>query len=269
MNRFQPVPGSADEADRLDTQLEIEERDSASAFVKCATQQARLGFVRKVYGILAVQLCVTVVIAAYIAKTAVKMSPAVSLFILAGSAILSISTICIMTCCHETTRRFPTNYILLGVFTLAESVLIGFTCSRYPAPVVLGCAGLTAGMFVGLSIYAMTCAQDFTGFGPYLAAALISVSMFILGMATFSFFFPNAGAAFPIVKKILAGFMVMIFSFYIVYDTQLMIGNGFNGKEHKQQFELDDYVIAALNLYLDIVNLFLYLLELFGSRDDE
>ncbi len=36
----------------------------------------------------------------------------------------------------------------------------------------------------------------------------------------------------------------------------------------KVQISPDDYVFAALNLYLDIVNLFLYLLRLFGDRRD-
>lgn len=109
----------------------------------------------------------------------------------------------------------------------------------------------------------MTCASDFTGIGPYLAAALTSMVAFMIGLAMFSFFFP--GIHLTLIHKLIAGVMVMIFSFYIVYDTQMMIGNAF-GASH--EFEVDDYVFAALNVYLDILNLFLYLLQLFGNRDD-
>ena len=56
---------------------------------------------------------------------------------------------------------------------------------------------------------------------------------------------------------------VLIFSLYIVHDTQLMLGGS-----HKVSIGMDDYVFAALNLYLDIINLFLLLLDLLnGGRD--
>lgn len=40
-----------------------------------------------------------------------------------------------------------------------------------------------------------------------------------------------------------------VFAFYIVYDTQLMLGS-WGG--HKVEFSVDDYVFAAINLYLDL-----------------
>ena len=51
--------------------------------------------------------------------------------------------------------------------------------------------------------------------------------------------------------------------FYVLlsYDTQLMLGG-----KHKLAIGLDEYVFAALNLYLDIINLFLYLLQIVGGR---
>lgn len=45
-------------------------------------------------------------------------------------------------------------------------------------------------------------------------------------------------------------------------DTQLIIG----GKHAKFQFSVDDYVFAALNLYLDIINLFLFILQIINNR---
>ena len=56
----------------------------------------------------------------------------------------------------------------------------------------------------------------------------------------------------------------LLFSCYIVYDTQLIVG----GQHKKHQFGVDDYVFAALNIYLDIINLFVYLLRLLNSRRD-
>ena len=52
----------------------------------------------------------------------------------------------------------------------------------------------------------------------------------------------------------------LVFMVYIVYDTQLMIGG-----KHKYSLDPEEYVFAALNLYLDIINLFLYLLSIIGA----
>ena len=52
----------------------------------------------------------------------------------------------------------------------------------------------------------------------------------------------------------------LIFSMYIVYDTQIMLGG-----THKYSISPEEYVFAALNLYLDIINLFLYILMIIGA----
>ena len=52
----------------------------------------------------------------------------------------------------------------------------------------------------------------------------------------------------------------VIFSLYIVYDTQLMLGG-----KHKHALSPEEYIFAALHLYLDIVSLFLYILAIFGG----
>ena len=50
---------------------------------------------------------------------------------------------------------------------------------------------------------------------------------------------------------------------YIVFDTQMMLGG-----KHKYSVSPEEYIFAALNLYLDIVNLFLFLLSIIGSARD-
>ena len=53
----------------------------------------------------------------------------------------------------------------------------------------------------------------------------------------------------------------LIFSLYIVYDTQLMMGG-----KHKYALDPEEYIFAALNIYLDIVNLFMYILMIVGGN---
>ncbi len=67
-------------------------------------------------------------------------------------------------------------------------------------------------------------------------------------------------------RAIYACLGVMLFSMYLVYDTQLIAGFRGNGMENKHKLGADDYVLGALILYLDIINIFIYLLELFGGR---
>ena len=56
----------------------------------------------------------------------------------------------------------------------------------------------------------------------------------------------------------------LVFSLYLVYDTQLMLGG-----KHKYALSPEEYIFAALNLYIDVVQLFLYILMIVGgSRSD-
>ena len=51
-------------------------------------------------------------------------------------------------------------------------------------------------------------------------------------------------------------FSVFLFSLYIIYDTQLILGN------KSLSISEDDYILAVINLYLDIINLFIHILQL-------
>merc|ERR1719512_365784 len=163
-----------------------------------------------------------------------------------------------MVCCKERTRKYPVNYVALLVITLADAVLVGFASAAYTWQSVMLCAGLTAAVFAGLTVFAFTTNADFTGSGPFLFGALLSLigwglSLLVLGML-------GVPIAWGIMLYDLFG--VLIFVGYIVYDTQLIIGG-----EHKaHQFTVDDYVFAALNIYLDIMRLFLHMLRLMGKR---
>jgi len=71
----------------------------------------------------------------------------------------------------------------------------------------------------------------------------------------------------PKTKWMMVGFGsagALIFSLYIIYDTQLMMGG-----KHKYSLSPEEYIFAALNIYLDVINLFMYILMIVGfSRGD-
>jgi len=233
---------------------------SDNPLVKEASQQARLGFVRKVYGITGAQLLLTAAISTPVSINLDKMDPASVSTVLMFSSVMTLVTMFSLVCCPEMARKVPQNYILLFIFTAFEGVLVGAVCSTYSTQAVVAALLATSIVVIGLTLYAWNTKSDFTGCGPYLVAMLLA----LIGCQLVIWLVCMFGSCPPEVQKLYALAGVVIFSMYLVYDTQLILGE-FGG--HKQEFGLDDYVAAALNLYLDIIQLFLNILQLLGDRD--
>jgi len=229
-----------------------------SSLVKDAAREVRMGFVRKVYSILAVQLLLTCVVAAPIISMETNWLQDHS-WLLYVSVAVTLVTICAISCCRGVAQRYPANYILLFLFTGFEGVMVGFFSATYTWQSVVLAAGITCAIFSVMTLYAWKTKTDFTGFGPYLFAALVVLLVFGLVLSLLSM----CGVDFSWLIMLYDACGVLLFTFYIVFDTQLLIGE-YGG--HKLQFGIDDYVFAALNLYLDIINLFLHILSLFGER---
>eukprot|EP00929_Paragymnodinium_shiwhaense_P106062 TRINITY_DN7115_c0_g1_i1.p2 TRINITY_DN7115_c0_g1~~TRINITY_DN7115_c0_g1_i1.p2 ORF type:complete len:244 (+),score=60.02 TRINITY_DN7115_c0_g1_i1:88-819(+) len=229
--------------------------DQRSDFVKNATREVRLGFVRKVYGIVLAQLLLTMAIAAPF-----QMIPKERLYSLAwllpASMFMTIAMTCVMACAPCATKTYPTNYIVLFLFTVSEAILVGFCAAMYSKVVVFMALMVTTMIFVSMTIYAFTTKTDFTGAGPYLFGALcaLCIAGFMLTIMDMT------GMHVTLLHKLYSAASVLLFTFYIVFDTQMIIGGG-----HQYSFEIDEYVFAAINLYTDIINLFLQLLALFGD----
>ena len=164
-----------------------------------------------------------------------------------GEIVTSIALIC----CKSLARTVPTNYILLTIFTLCEAYIVAFIAARFNPWIVLMAAVTTAGMTLGITVYAFTTKNDFTLCGPIL---------FVVGF-TFAFaslfFVSYSGSKLHLVWCVLG---VILFSFYLLFDTQLIMG----GKRY--EVEIDDYIVGAVILYTDIITIFIYLLQIFGSK---
>lgn len=65
----------------------------------------------------------------------------------------------------------------------------------------------------------------------------------------------------PIVQLIYSCLAALVFSLYLVYDTQLILG------QKKYSYSLDDSYIAAIQLYTDIIQIFLNLLQILAYFD--
>ena len=116
---------------------------------------------------------------------------------------------------------------------------------------------ITAGTFGAMSLFGYTTKQDLTSWGKLLMMALIG-----LIIATVVNIFLKSGMVDTIVSY--AG--VLIFVGLTAYDTQKikqMCMNAPDAGESMQKVAL----LGALSLYLDFINLFIYLLRIFGRRD--
>ena len=152
--------------------------------------------------------------------------------------------------CCRLGRVVPINYILLTLFTVCLSTMVAFIAASYEPEAVTAAAIGTFGITIGITVYACTTKSDFTVCGPML---------FVLGFA-FVFICPLFFMFTDKLRVFWALCGVLIFSFYLLFDTQLIMG----GKRY--EIGIDDYIMAAMILYLDIINIFLQLLKLFGNN---
>jgi len=213
----------------------------------------RRGFIRKVYGILMCQLLLTGgIIALFTFYHPVKLYVYNNMWIFWASFVATIVLVISLACCSSVRRKSPMNFIFLGLFTFCEGILLGVVASMYGQESVIIAVGITCGITLALTIFAFQTKFDFTTCGGFLLVVLI---VFIL----VGFLLPFLGPAYYArIGYGAAG--AAIFGLYIVYDTQLMMGGS-----HKYALSPEEYVFAALNLYLDVINLFMYILMIVGA----
>ncbi len=219
----------------------------------------RMGFIRKVYGILSAQLLLTTLF------VSLTFSDSWALFFNTNIAVfwiclaLSLITAIVLICFKNVARSVPLNYILLTIWTFCESWMVATCASFYEPTTVFIAAALTAAVTCGLTVYACTTKTDFTFCGGMLFAG--SVLMFFMGLLFLIFGMGKYGStSFKIINILYCGMGVLLYSIYLIYDTQLVMGKFGN------EYSIDDYIIAAMNIYIDIIQLFLYILRMVGSR---
>ena len=151
--------------------------------------------------------------------------------------------------------------LLLLVFTLSEAYMVSFITTVYAefkgGAIVIVAACMTLGNYffnkaivVALTLYAMFTRSDFSaGYG------------ILFGMiAPFIMFGIFAWVSWiPVLHSLYCALGACLFAIYLVIDTQLIVGGG------RYSLSMDDYVAGAMILYIDIIQIFLYILELLGS----
>ncbi|KAF8394473.1 hypothetical protein HHK36_020681 [Tetracentron sinense] len=214
--------------------------------------QLRWGFVRKVYGILSAQVVLTTIV-----SSATVLYPPINDLLKGNSGLLllfAILPLFLMWPLYIYQQKHPLNFIFLGLFTACLSVTVGVACANTEGKIVLEALILTSAVvsaLTGYTFWASKKGKDFSYLGPILFSSLI-----VLILTGFiQMFFPLG----PTSVAVYGAFSAMVFSAYLVYDTDNLI----------KRFTYDEYIWASVVLYMDIINLFLSILRVLrGMQSD-
>ena len=211
--------------------------------------KVRQMFIRKVYSLLLVQIFATVLVGSFI-----NFNAAVKAWCVNNTwamIIAFIGTIGFLLGAFFKSRSYPINLMFLAGFTFCEAFTLGLACAFVESNVVIQALLLTLVIFIGLTAFAFQTKYDFTSYQGVLGMGLWA----LIAFGFVFMFFPARSSG---VELVYSGVGALIFSAYIVVDTQIIM----------KKFSVEDEIIATITLYLDVINLFLYILRFLNLRND-
>jgi FtsH-binding integral membrane protein len=212
----------------------------------------RLGFIRKVYGILSFQLAFTsLVVGTVVCNEDLQISLLNSPWLIAFSIIGVFASMIALMCFPKLSHQVPTNYCLLGLFTACEALFVALVCVKYE-PTSVFIAGLMAcSATLALTAYACTTKEDFSAAIGFMLVLLVS-SIFVLILMPFFI------SSRPL-EILVSALFAVLYGLYIIIDAQLIIGGG------RYKISTDDYILGSLYIYVDVIGMFLRILSLIGK----
>ena len=217
--------------------------------------EEHMGFVRKVLGVVATQMTVTFVLAFMASAHKPSGNFFKSPYVLIGALIAYIAGVFTLFCNEKARKTVPQNYILLFIVTAGlSSMIAAFAANLTALSVVTAIMGVclsTVGLFVA-AVYASSRAHMVRALYTGLIIAMI-MDLVVLTMMLYTMNFKDKAMVFAI-----SLIMCAVSGIFIIFDLLYIIIPGVA--------DTDDYILAALNLYLDIARLFYYLLQLLGEN---
>ena len=209
------------------------------------TGSDRATLVRRTYTLVFVSILVTMIGAAFglsqpRVMQAVSAHPILMFFVMMAPLFLAM----------RARTQFPANIGLTLLFTFVEGIWISpilYYYGRTAPGIIPQAALLTGSTFAVLTAYVWISKRDFSAWGSFLTVGL----WVLIGTSLLNIFFRNEAASLWI-----AAVGVLLFSGLLIFDTWRL----------KNQYGPDDYVIAAVQIYLDLLNMFLFILRLLGGR---
>jgi FtsH-binding integral membrane protein len=208
--------------------------------------EERATLVRRTYGLVFVSVIVTALGVAF-----ARTQPALMQAVIEHPIITMLAMFAPLWMAMRARHSYPRNLILVLLFTFIEGLFIApfLTLAERQSPGIVGQAGiLTLSTFGVLSLYALISKRDFSAWGSFFFVGL----WVLIATSLLNIFFPTALGTLWI-----AAGTVLVFSGLLVFDTWRIVRSGAYGP--------DDYVPAAVNIYLDLLNLFLAIVSLLGG----
>ena len=213
-------------------------------------------FVRKVYSILACQLSLTTafIVLVQMSSAFLKfMMSSTGLVITIVAAVMNIVFLYAIICCFR--KKAPLNFYLLLGFTLCESWMVAGFTAGFPAKLVILAGLATALTTIALTIYAMRTKQNIEFF--YAITFVIYLAMlplFIIGLVMRS----------EVLHIVYCALGLLFYSVFLIIDTMHICGGKSVGG---YALDMDEYIMGALMLYIDIIMIFIYILKLLGAAN--
>lgn len=215
----------------------------AGTIVRTGAERATL--VRRTYSLVFVSVLVT------IAGSMFALSqPRILGAVAAHPIITMIATFAPLLLAMRARDAFPQNIGLVLLFTFAVGVFISpmlYVYGQQQPGLITQAAFLTIGSFAVLTGYAFVSRRDFSAWGSFFVVGL----WVLIAVSLLNLFFRN-----PAMDLWLAGVTVLVFSGLLVFDTWRI----------RNRFGPNEYVGAAVTIYLDLLNLFLAFLRILGGR---
>jgi len=208
------------------------------------SETSRMAFIKKVYAYFGLSILVAFIGAVLSIKTPIGETVYVNNFLFIILEFASLIALFFLR------KVEPINKVLLFTFTFLFGLTLGPLLAQYismgSGDLVIQAFALTAIAFGGLTAYAWTTKKDFS----YLSG-FIYIGVFLLIGA----FVVNMFINVAIMSTIISMFGVVLFSMFILYDTQNIM----------KRYSEDEYVMGAISLFLDFANLFLFILSLLSN----
>jgi len=215
-------------------------------------------FMYKVYGWMSLALAMTAGMAYYVFKNpsmyaSIKTNP----WFLIGIIILQFVLVIVLSG-FILKMSFTTAFITFLVYAVLMGVTMSFIFEIYTTASIYATFLATSGMFGITCLYGYFTKSDLTSVGSFAFMGLIGLILgglvnFFLKSSTFSFILSAAG--------------VLIFVLLTAYDSQ-KIKQMANRLIASPETRSKIAILGALTLYLDFINLFLYMLQFMGQRKE-
>lgn len=213
-------------------------------------------YITKVYNWMAVALLITGIVAYFTAGSEQLVQ------IIFGNKILFYGLIIgelllvgyISARIHKLSSYNATMLFLL--YSALNGLTLSFIFMAYTSASITSTFIITAGTFAAMSLYGYYTKSDLTKIGNLAFMALIGIII----ASVVNFFMKS-----EMMSWIITYLGVAIFVALTAYDTQKLKRLAIQGFENEEHME-KGAILGALTLYLDFINLFLFLLRIFGDR---